>query len=275
MDNSDQYVLQVLRRTQLELQDSLIPAHAEKFHRVLEKFEQAPSLRDEILRLQSVEGFVKAALTIQWILERVEHSNEEFSTEQLDADASLLNDKFFEAFLSEPYGTTEPMQAEKLPAETEPQPRSAAPSPPQLSETPPVAVQETKPAPALSPALTDILDQNLLLAFQRFADIVSKMVEKTPSERKSIFAVLGMISKSSVEVARQQNKKEVLEFFQSVIKFITAIDAAGTTQDARVAEMMRDVGERLNAALKEKSNGVELLKNINGILQNPDVMLKK
>jgi hypothetical protein len=260
MDNSDQYVLQVLRRTQLELQDSLIPAHAEKFHRVLEKFEQAPSVRDEILRMQSVKGFAKAAFTLQWILERVERDSEDFSTEQLDADTSLLNDKFFEAFLSEPYGAAEHTQTK-----VELKPESPVP--------PPSAFKETKPAPS-SPALTDILDQNLLLAFQRFADIVSKMVEKTPSERKSIFAVLGMISKSSVEVARQQNKKEVLEFFQSVIKFITAIDAAGTAQDGRVAEIMRDVGERLNAALKEKSNGVELLTNINAILKSPDVMNK-
>ena len=258
-------MLQVLRRTQIELQDSLIPAHVEKFHHVLDKFERAPSVRNEILELKSVKGFTKAAFTIQWILERVEHSNEDFSTEQLDADASLLNDKFFEAFLSEPYGTAEHTQ-------TKAQHRTEQPT--QLPKSPSATVREKKTAPASSPTLTDILDQNLLLAFQRFADIVSKMGDKTPSERKSIFAVLGMIAKSSVESAKQQNKKEVHEFFESVIKFITAVDAAGTTQDGRVAEVMRDVGERLNAALKEKSNGVELLTNINTILKNPDVMSK-
>ncbi|MDE3057074.1 MAG: hypothetical protein KGJ59_03845 [Bacteroidota bacterium] len=271
MDNCDQYLLQVLRRTQHELQDSLIPAHAEKFGRVVEKLEQAPSLRDEIIRLQTVKGFTRAALALQWILERAERSSEDFSTGRLDADASLLNDKFFEAFLSEPFGATEPARAKAPP--------SAAELPFESFEPQPVIIEERKQTTASaqtmaetpSPALTEILDQNLLLAFQRFAEIVSKMGEKTPAERKSIFAVLGMIAKSSVEVARQQNKEEVLEFFQSVIKFITAIDAAGTAQDARVAETMRDVGERLNAALKEKSNGIELLTSINAILQNPDL----
>lgn len=273
MDNGDQYLLQVLRRTQLELQDSLIPAHVEKFHRLLEKFESAPSVRDEILKLESVKGFTKAAFSIQWILERVEQTNEDFSIEQLDADVSLLNDKFFEAFLSEPYSFVERSQKTAGHQDKQTQ-RTSSQSAAAQESTPSSASAATAPAIKSSPALTDILDQNLLLAFQRFADIVSTMGEKTPAERKSIFAVLGMIAKSSVETAKQQNKKEVQEFFQSVIKFITAIDASGTAQDARVAEIMRDVGERLNAALKEKSDGVELLTNINAILKNPDGMNK-
>ena len=50
--------------------------------------------------------------------------------------------------------------------------------------------------------------------------------------------------------------------------------AIGTyAQDARVAEIMREVGERLSAALKERSNGPALLRSINQILQNPESSL--
>ena len=121
---------------------------------------------------------------------------------------------------------------------------------------------------------TELLDQNLLLGFQRFTEIVSKLGEKSPSERKSVFAVLAMIAKSSTEVARAQGKKEILEFFQSVIKFIQYVDSSGSAQDSRVAEIMRDVGERLSKALAERSNGAALLQSIIEILQDPERSLK-
>jgi len=124
------------------------------------------------------------------------------------------------------------------------------------------------------PALSELLDQNLLLGFQRFTEIVSKLGEKSPSERKSVFAVLAMIAKSSTEMARAQGKKEILEFFQSVIKFIQYVDSSGSAQDSRVAEIMRDVGERLSMALVERSNGAALLQSINQILQDPEHSLK-
>ena len=83
-----------------------------------------------------------------------------------------------------------------------------------------------------------------------------------------------MIAKSSTEVARAQGKKEILDFFQSVIKFIQYVDSSGATQDSRVAEIMRDVGDRLSKALAERSNGAELLQSINEILQDPERSLK-
>jgi hypothetical protein len=83
-----------------------------------------------------------------------------------------------------------------------------------------------------------------------------------------------MIAKSSTEVARAQGKKEILEFFQSVIKFIQYVDSSGSAQDSRVAEIMRNVGERLSKALAERSNGAALLQSINEILQDPERSLK-
>ncbi len=322
MDNPEQYLLQVFRRTQASLQDSLIPLHASKMRQLTEKLEQAPALEDEIVRLRNVNGFTKAALSMQWIMERVEKSGEDFSPDQFDIDATTLNDKLFEAFLSEPFDaptdaavaapleasndSIEEPAAEAIAAEpehVEPDPAPASessmdtyvepqaqpesqPEPltglqPQL-ESHPESQPQPEPEPATpppplveeAPALTDLLDQNLLLGFQRFTEIVSKLGEKTPSERKSVFAVLAMIAKSSTDVARAQGKKDVLDFFQSVIKFITYVDTSGSTQNSRVAEIMREVGERLSKALKERSNGPALLQSINQILQNPESSLK-
>ncbi len=320
MDNPEQYLLQVFRMTQASLQDSLIPLHANKMQQLAEKLEQAPTLKDEIVRLRNVNGFTKAALSMQWIMERVEKSGEDFSPDQFDIDATTLNDKLFEAFLTEPFDAptdvavappleastdsiaelaaeaiaAEPEHVELKPAlvsessmetfveqQAQPQPESQlehltdlqpqlesqSESQPEPATPPPSPVEE-------APALTDLLDQNLLLGFQRFTEIVSKLGEKTPSDRKSVFAVLAMIAKSSIDLARAQGKKDVLDFFQSVIKFITYVDTSGSAQNSRVAEIMREVGERLSKALKERSNGPALLQSINQILQNPESSLK-
>jgi hypothetical protein len=328
MDNPEQYLLQVFRRTQASLQDSLIPLHASKMHQLTEKLEQVPALKDEIVRLRNVNGFMKAALSMQWIMERVEKSGEDFSPDQFDMDATTLNDKLFEAFLSEPFDAptdaavaapleastdsiaepaagaiaAEPEHVEPEPApasessmETYVEPQAQLQSQPEFQPEPLTELQpqlesqsesqpqpEPEPEPTTpppppveeAPTLTDLLDQNLLLGFQRFTEIVSKLGEKTPSERKSVFAVLAMIAKSSTDVARAQGKKDVLDFFQSVIKFITYVDTSGSAQDSRVAEIMGEVGERLSKALKERSNGPALLQSINQILQNPESSLK-
>ena len=299
MDNPDQYVIQVLHRTQAGLQDSLIPFHGGKMKRLTDRLEQAANLKEEIRALQRVSGFAKAALSMEWVMERVTRSGEDFSPDQFDLDATLLSDKLFEAFLSEPFDVpVEPL----APAG----PSTAVLSDPSVEPTAPMSVQEQPPAewsadsaadasevsaPEIQaelvpeptpvpepvkepPALSELLDQNLLLGFQRFTEIVSKLGEKSPSERKSVFAVLAMIAKSSTEMARAQGKKEILEFFQSVIKFIQYVDSSGSAQDSRVAEIMRDVGERLSKALVERSNGAALLQSINQILQDPEHSLK-
>jgi hypothetical protein len=301
MDNPEQYLLQVLHRTQAGLQDSLIPFHGSKMRRLTERLEQAASLKDELQSLQHVSGFTKAALTMEWMMERVTRSGEDFSPDQFDVDATLLGDKLFEAFLSEPFDApvepsapsgsssaalSEPSIESIVPQTVEQQQQTELPvvsavDTPELStpQAQPESIPEPEPqAPPLPPeeppALTELLDQNLLLGFQRFTEIVSTLGEKSPSERKSVFAVLAMIAKSSTEVARAQGKKEILEFFQSVIKFIQYVDSSGSAQDSRVAEIMRDVGERLSKALSERSNGAALLQSINEMLQDPERSLK-
>ena len=102
MDNPEQYLLQVLHRTQAGLQDSLIPFHGSKMRRLTDRLEQAASLKDELQSLQRVSGFTKAALFMEWMMERVARSGRTLP-EQFEIDATLLSDKLFEAFLSEPF----------------------------------------------------------------------------------------------------------------------------------------------------------------------------
>ena len=301
MDNPEQYLLQVLHRTQAGLQDSLIPFHGSKMRRLTDRLEQAASLKDELQSLQRVSGFTKAALFMEWMMERVARSGEDFSPEQFEIDATLLSDKLFEAFLSEPFDApvepsvppgisaaalSEPSVESVIPqtVEEEQHTELSVASAAETAELPmpeaqPESIPELEPEPPATPpeetpALTELLDQNLLLGFQRFTETVSKLGEKSPSERKSVFAVLAMLAKSSTEVARAQGKKEILEFFQSVIKFIQYVDSSGFAEDSRVAEIMRDVGEHLSKALIERSNGAALLQSINQLLQDAEHSLK-
>ena len=99
MDNPEQYLLQVLHRTQAGLQDSLIPFHGSKMRRLTDRLEQAASLKDELQSLQRVSGFTKAAIFMEWMMERVARSGEDFSPDQFEVDATLLSDKLLRGIL--------------------------------------------------------------------------------------------------------------------------------------------------------------------------------
>jgi hypothetical protein len=103
MDNYEEYILRVLHRTSSGLQDSLIPAHGAILKKIVEQFEQTPSIVAEIQALMSVHGFSKVALALEWLTERILRSEEDFSPEQFESDVLLLNEKIFEAFLNQPF----------------------------------------------------------------------------------------------------------------------------------------------------------------------------
>ena len=182
MDNPEQYLLQVLRRTQEGLQDSLLPYHAEKLRHLVQRLEQAANLKEELDRLQRVSGFMKVALSMEWVMDPcVMQSEEDFSPDQFDADATLLSDKLFEAFLSEPFDA--PSEHSVSPGASDatsndpPAEFVVSPSGPTEPGLAPVAVaadstelsNQDQPeviiGPEETPGLSDLLDQNLLPAF--------------------------------------------------------------------------------------------------------------
>ncbi|MHB1050935.1 MAG: hypothetical protein ACYC09_12715 [Bacteroidota bacterium] len=103
MDNYEDYILRVLHRTSSDLQDSLTPVHGSKLKKLVNQFEQTPSVVAEIQALMSVHGFAKVALVMEWLTERVKRPTEDFSPEQFESDVLLLNEKIFEAFLNQPF----------------------------------------------------------------------------------------------------------------------------------------------------------------------------
>ncbi|GEM_PF-2019122 len=114
MDNYEEYLLRVLRRTHLGLQDSLIPAHSVKLSRLVEKFERAQSISSEVAAIQRVQGFGKCGLAMEWLLNRTAQPNDSFSPEQFESDVLLLNEKLFEAFLNQPFDMPDFSKAEAV-----------------------------------------------------------------------------------------------------------------------------------------------------------------
>lgn len=107
MDNYEDYILRVLHRTSSDLQDSLTPAHGAKLQKLVNQFEQTPSVVAEIQALMSVHGFAKVALVMEWLSERMRRPDEDFTPEQFESDVLLLNEKIFEAFLNQPFDMPE------------------------------------------------------------------------------------------------------------------------------------------------------------------------
>ncbi|MCX6135975.1 MAG: hypothetical protein NTV54_00560 [Ignavibacteriales bacterium] len=266
MDNPEQYLLQVLRRTETGLEDSLIPDHVEKCKRLIQKIETAPALVQEIERLKSVHAFLRAALTMEWIMRRVESTGEEFSPDQFEQDIVLLNDKMFESFLSEP------LDAPELPRESsDMQPALTASS---------AAVEDSVSAddyfaPVIDTAfemelgLTELLDQNMLLGFQRFVETVRTFIDRDPNERRRTLSVIGMIARSSMDVARAQKKNELFEFFDAFASFVKYVEEHDLQRNDDVAAVMVDVGDRLTIAMNESSKGAVHLRHLTTMLKDP------
>ena len=312
MNKSEEYLLQAVRRAQLGLQDSLIPFHSEKLSKLIDTLESAQSLSGELIHLRSVNGFMKSALSMEWILLREEKtSKSSTSSDTFESDVQLLNEKLFESFLGEPFDAPQISQ-EETPQEEMRQEQTTQEEfvLPQTIEEPvthePISTQENvlgsslsepdwnttvqsslietesssystpiETRPEVSPSLKNILDQNMVLGVQRFAESAISLSEKAPIERGISISVLKMISKSSVDMARAHNKIGVAEFFLSVIAFIEYSEKAGIAKDDKTSEVLHDIGDRITIALNDTANGMKHLDNIKKYLVHPKDILGK
>jgi hypothetical protein len=263
MDNSEQYLLQVLRRTEAGLEDSLIPVHVDKCKHLIQAVELAPSLTQEIERLKSVHGFLRAALTMEWIMRRVEATGEEFSPDQFERDITVLNDKLLESFLSEPLDMQAVVREEPAASAEEPVSADESLSPDDYF------VPVIDSAFEMEPGLSDLLDQNMLLGFQRFVETVHTFIEREPTERKRTLSVIGMIARSSMDVARAQKKNELHDFFDSFAAFTKYVEEHEQQRNDDVAAVFVDIGDRLTIALNQPTKGAVHLKHITAMLKDP------
>ena len=124
---------------------------------------------------------------MEWVMERVTQSEEDFSPDQFDADATLLSDKLFEAFLSEPFDAPSEPSVPPGPSDATsidpPAEFVASPSGEPEPVLPPVAVDSTElssqaqpevitgpdaqalPTPEETPGLSDLLTRIFCSAF--------------------------------------------------------------------------------------------------------------
>ncbi len=292
MQNSEEYVLRVLRRTQLGLQDSLMPSHALKLVKLVEKFEATSALKKEIHLLKRVSGFQKCAISMEWLYNRVQNPVEEFSPEQFESDILMLNEKIFEAFLNQPFD---------LPDTTVSQPQSFdfssssevnTENPPSLSSPfsePNWGGANSVSSPAFtenvnasfespidsSPSLFESFDSALLEAAQRLSGLLSEFGLKMTNERPIAMAVIRMTAKTANENARSMNNVIAQEFFQNLVNLVNYIDQEGKIKNEDVASLMLDIGDRLRNTIDSPVSGITFLKKITEYISNPKELLKK
>lgn len=312
MKDNEEYLLRVLRRTSTGLQDSLIPAHGGKLIKLVNRFERSESIVQEIQLLMGVQGFGKCALTMKWLLERMQNPDQDFAPEQFESDVLLLNEKLFEAFLNQPFDMPDfgqssqsdvlqrPVQEVQVSAdeffhtgggqsnvqESGMEPASEGASPfNELRQSSSFAVDafesaliSASPDAAQSegtPSLADAMDAELYETMQRFAQSAIEFRDKMPNERPIATAVIRVSARNGIESATIANNLLVADFLNGFLKLIAYTDEQGKIKSDAFAEAMGDIGDRLSNALRLPSGGVTVLKNMTTYINDPKGVFKK
>ena len=123
-------------------------------------------------------------------------------------------------------------------------------------------------------SLTDLIDKNMLVGFSRFTQIVNSLVSKSSEERKSVYVLLMIVAKSSIEIAKSKKNITLANFFNSIISFINFVEKHGAIESVKVAEFLSVIGEKLNVGLNANENGEDILDEINLLLSHPEEVLR-
>ena len=306
MENNEEYLLRALRRTSGGLKDSLIPAHGAKLTKLLVKFESAESMAQEVKTLLHVQGFGKCSLAMEWLLERTKRSNEYVAPEQFESDVLLLNEKLFEAFLNQPFDMPDfshtfeapvrPVQKNIQISDDEfmgtvvtPQEHSQPIQQDQFQETFSEPDWSTAPATGSSqsmsessssddstPSLSDALNSELFESTERIAQTAIEFFDKQSSERPIAMAVLRVTIRAALDTAKSSGNVIGQDFYEAFLRLIAYADEQGKIRSDIFADVIRDTGDRLSAALKQSSGGLTVLKNITKYISDPkELFLKK
>ncbi|MDD8017399.1 MAG: hypothetical protein PHP42_03390 [Bacteroidota bacterium] len=313
MDNYEEYLLRVLKRTHSGLQDSLIPAHGIKVSKLLDKFERTSSIENEIQTLMRVQGFAKCALTMQWLLDRTKREEETFSPEQFESDILLLNEKLFEAFLNQPFDMPDYSKSANIEPPQRPIQQniqmaneeffiagssgndtsaqgSASPLTPKISEpdwglsTPASEAFQsdlvTSSAGAgektdVNISLDDVMGTDLIDATRRISQNAIDFSMEMPGGRAVAMAVMRVSVKAALESAKMTNNILIQDFYQALLSVINYADQQGKIRSDDFADIIRDVGDRLAIALKDSGNGVTILKTLTEFIHEPKELFKK
>ncbi len=314
MESNEEYLLRVLRRTSSGLTDSLIPAHGAKLTRLLEKFERTRSVTHAVQVLLNVQGFSKCALAMEWLLEKTKRTDTHFGPEQFESDVLLLNEKLFEAFLNQPFDMPDFSQTFAAPvrpvqqdiqlsddeflgtsyAHQDPVMRSADDGMKTEEKKQTIAEPSWETSPSIetfesaltsssgetlqrdsSPSLKDSMEADLFEATERVLQTAIEFSDKLPNERAIAIAVLRVSARAATETAKASSNLMVQDFYDAFIRLIGYADEQGKIRSDAFADIIRDVGDRLSAAMKQQSGGVTLLKNITAYIADPKAIFKK
>jgi hypothetical protein len=275
MDNSEEYVLQVFRRAQSMLEGDVKPEHVPYLLKLGQKFAQTIDLRTEVVCLNFIQGFSKAGIAFEWLLARSKRDTE-FSLEQFDTDVQLLYDALLDAFNADnfdPFNWEEPQQtpSDMETARALPEPNwNHAPS--VAADTMPVVVQTEIYD---TPSFADLLDHPMLLTVRRLADSAVVFDQKTDIERATSLAVLKMMAKNVVDMARPQNKVVVTGTFYEIASIIESIERKGLVKDKGIAAIITQLGSMLSFALRDVSSGIRYMQEITEFIhESKDAKLK-
>jgi hypothetical protein len=261
MDNSEEYVLQVFRRAQMMLEDVLMPEHVTKLLKLGERLAQTSDLHAEAASLKFTEGFSKAGIAFEWLLGRSKRDIE-FTLEQFDTDVHVLFEILLTAFRSESH---EPVAWEHAPAPgggtsfglPEPDWNFGASRTAASAESAPAPEAETE-----MPSFMDLLDHPMLLTVRRLADSAAAFDQKPVPERATSLAVLKMMAKSVVDMARPQNKVVVTGAFQEIAGLMESIERKGRARESETEKIVTELGQKLSTALVDMAGGIKHMNEI-------------
>ncbi len=262
MDNSEEYVLQVFRRAQSMLEGDVKPEHVAYLLKLGQKFAHTSDLRTEVVCLNFIQGFAKAGIAFEWLLARSKRDTE-FSLEQFDADVQLLYDAVIDAFNAD---TFDPFTWDDAPVPgTEAATVQALPEPDWNNI--PSAVSDTIPVSVASdvfdtPPFVDLLDHPMLLTVRRLADSAAVFDKKPMAERAMSLAVLKMMAKNVVDMARPQNKVVISGTFSEIASILEAIERKGLVKDPNITKIITQLGTMLSFALHDASSGIRYMQEI-------------
>lgn len=267
MDNSDEYVLQVFRRAQMMLEESLGADEAGRLAMLAEKLERSSDLRAEAEHLKYIEGFSRTGIAFDWLLERSKR-DAEFNLDQFDADVHVLHTVLRT-------GLERPARTNRAEEEAQAAPAAAAnvsfalPEPDwnsALMETSPASAPAPDEIAAELPSFIDLLDHPMVLTVRRLADSASLFGRKPEAERATALAVLKMMAKSIVDMARPQNKIVVMSTFQEIAGLMESIERRGSAREEETERIITELGRMISDALAGTEDGIGCMNGIVGFI---------
>lgn len=128
---------------------------------------------------------------------------------------------------------------------------------------------------APAPSLRDSMTPDLFEATERVAQTASEFIEKQTTDRPVAMAVFRVTVRAAMESAKTSSNIIAQDVFFALLKLISYTDEQGKIKSEPFALAIRDIGDRLQIALREPSNGIVQLKNLTDYLSDPKELLQK